>query len=120
MKKKMDYEHKYWKYEAKYLKLKKMVGGKKDELIIVNKKDNDKIKKQFSRLCECVRWNLYNDPRQAYDNGKKISEKKLNSVILPETIRDKILIVPVSRFEEITDYIILRKNEITYWNCLRH
>jgi phage anti-repressor protein len=77
-------------------------------------KINDKIKVLFSKLCECVMWNLYNLPKEAYYYGKKITNKKLNEIIIPESNINKVLIVPIHRSEEYMENINLGKNKLSY------
>lgn len=81
--------------------------------IIDTKKIDSKIKKLFSKICECTMWNMYENPSNAFYNGKKISNKKLNEIILSKSISNKLLIVPVHRFEEYLEYIELSNNDIT-------
>lgn len=40
-----------------------------EEFKIWNK--NTKIKIMFSKMCECVRWNIFDNPEEAYDKGKQ-------------------------------------------------
>jgi hypothetical protein len=64
-------------------------------------------------------WYLYEHPSEAYYNGRKISPNKLNKIILPESISNKMLIVPVHRFEEYFEYINLSKDNITLKQLLK-
>jgi hypothetical protein len=64
-------------------------------------------------------WYLYEHPSEAYYNGRKVSSNKLNKIILPESISDKMLIVPVHRFEEYYEYINLSKYNITLKQLLK-
>ena len=95
------------------------------------RKIDEKITKMFSRMSEDVRWNFYREPQDAYYNGKKITEKKLNDVVLPSTYFRKKIIVPVPgqaklgplasqqvekvhRFSEYIEIIYLDECNITY------
>ena len=92
----------------------KMLGGKNNNNIIIDtKKIDSKIKKLFSKICECTMWNIYENPLFAFYNGMKITTKKLNEIIIPESISNNILIVPVHRFEEYLEYIDLSNKDIT-------
>ena len=77
-------------------------------------KIDEKLTKMFSRINKDVRWNFYRNPQDAYYNGKKITEKKLNEVILPKTYFTKQLIVPVHRFSEYMEIIDIGYCNITY------
>jgi phage anti-repressor protein len=94
-----------------------MLGGKKhnntDDIIIDIKKIDSDIKKMFSEMCECTMWNMYENPLNAYYNGKKITTEKLNEIIIHESMSNNILIVPVHRFEEYMEYIDLSNENIT-------
>ena len=46
-----------------------------DIIIDIKKIDSD-IKKMFSEMCECTMWNMYENPLNAYYNGKKITTEK--------------------------------------------
>jgi phage anti-repressor protein len=83
-----------------------------NDYIYTKKMDLD-IKKLFSKICQCTMWNMYENPSNAYYNGRKISSNKLNEIILPKSISNRILIVPVHRFEDYVEYINLSKNDIT-------
>jgi hypothetical protein len=61
-------------------------------------------------------WNMYDRPNKAYFNGKKISNKKLQEIILPESEINKLLIVSVHRYDEFTDVINLGFDVISYEN----
>ena len=89
-----------------------------NDYIDTKKMDFD-IKKLFTKVCKCTMWYLYEHPSEAYYNGRKVSSNKLNKIILPESISDKILIVPVHRFEEYFEYINLSKNNITLKQLLK-
>lgn len=88
----------------------------------INIKNSDEsITKLFSKAGEDVRWNFYRKPCDAYYNGKKITEKKLNEVVLPKSYLTKNLIVYVHRFGEYMEIIDLGYKEITYkklFSCL--
>lgn len=75
--------------------------NKNDKTINIDNLDiykiNNDIKIYFSKMCECVMWNLYDKPNEAYFNSKPITNKKLNEIIIPETYMSKILIVPIKR-----------------------
>ena len=94
-----------------------MLGGHNNnnttDFIIDTKKIDLEIKKLFSEMCECVMWNMYEKPSNAYYNGKIISSKKLNEIILPESISNRILVVPMHRFEEHEEFIELSNKNIT-------
>ncbi len=63
----------------------------KNNYDIDNKKINTEIKGMFSKISECVMWNVYEKPNLAYYNGTKITNKKLNEIILEKTEINKIL-----------------------------
>lgn len=65
-------------------------------------------------MSECVMWNLYDKPEDAYYNGKKITNKKLNEIILPYTYIKKTLIVPCQRDSEYYENILLSPKNFTY------
>jgi len=94
-----------------------LLGGKKNNLVkpdIDIYKINNDIKIAFSKWCDCVMWNLYDKIDDAYFNGKKISAKKLNEIIIPYTYIGKILIVPCQRDHEYYENIILQSKSYTY------
>jgi len=85
----------------------KLIGGSSDNHPEIDiKKIDFKIKKMFSKMCECTMWNIYENPKKTYYNGEKITPDKLNEIILPESISEKILIVPVHRLKNITSILI--------------
>ena len=87
-----------------------------DDYIIDTKKMDSDIKKLFSKICECTMWNMYENPLLAFYNGMKITTKKLNEIIIPESISNNILIVPVQRFEKYLEHIDLSNKDITLKN----
>ena len=90
---------------------------KKDDKLIYNidiYKINNDLKIYFSKMCGCVMWNLYDKPNEAYFNGKPITTKKLNEIIIPESYMNKILIVPCQRDSEYYKNITLSSKKITY------
>ena len=89
-------------------------GGTKYNYEIDNKRINTEIKIMFSKMSECVMWNVYEKPILAYYNGKKITNKKLNEIILEETKINKILIVPCQRDSAYYENIDLGFDEISY------
>ena len=95
-----------------------IIGGDKNkkeiEVTFDIKKINNEISKMFSYSCECIMWNMYDKPNKAYYNGKKITDNKLKEKILPSTIINKLLIVPVHRFGEYIEIINLGNNKINY------
>lgn len=94
-------------------------GGSKnkgDDLIINNSNIDKVLIKIFSFLSHSVMWNMYDRPNKAYFNGKKISNKKLQEIILPESEINKLLIVSVHRYDEFTDVINLGFDVISYEN----
>ncbi len=93
-------------------------GGYNKDIIIDTKKIDLRIKKLFSKMCKCTMWNMYEKPTNAYYNGKKILPNKLNETILPKSISNKLLIVPVHRFEEYIECIELSKDKITLKDLL--
>ncbi len=92
---------------VKNFKNKKMLGGynNSNNYIIDTKKIDLNIKKIFSKLCKCTMWNMYENPSNAYYNGKIISLKKMNEIILPKSISNKILIIPVSSYKNLKIFI---------------
>ena len=86
----------------------------KNNYDIDNKKINTEIKSMFSKISECVMWNVYEKPNLAYYNGKKITNKKLNEIILEKTEINKILIVPCQRDSYYYENIDLGFDEISY------
>jgi phage anti-repressor protein len=91
-----------------------MNGGTKNNYEIDNKRINTEIKIMFSKISECVMWNVYEKPILAYYNGKKITDKKINEIILEKTIINKILIVPCQRDSAYYENIDLGFDEISY------
>uniref|UniRef100_A0A6C0DY54 MSV199 domain-containing protein n=1 Tax=viral metagenome TaxID=1070528 RepID=A0A6C0DY54_9ZZZZ len=89
-------------------------GGENNNYVIDNKKINTEIKIMFSKISKCVMWNVYEKPSLAYYNGKKITNKKLNKVILEQSRANKILIVPCQRDSEYYETIDLGFDEISY------
>jgi len=103
---------------VKNFKNKELLGGKNNfnsnsDYIIDTKKIDSKIKKLFSKICECTMWNMYENPNNAYHSGKKITTKILNTIIIPKSISNNLLIVPNHRFEEYFEYIDLSNDDIT-------
>jgi phage anti-repressor protein len=89
-------------------------GGTKNNFEIDNRKINTEIKIMFSKMSECVMWNVYEKPVLAYYNGTKITNKKLNEIILKKTKINKILIVPCQRDSAYYENIDLGFDEISY------
>jgi phage anti-repressor protein len=89
-------------------------GGEKNNYVIDNKKINTEIKIMFSKISKCVMWNVYEKPALAYYNGKKITDTKLNKIILEQSRANKILIVPCQRDSEYYETIDLGFDEISY------
>lgn len=77
-------------------------------------KINDEIKIYFSKICKCVMWNLYDNFDDAYFNGKKITNTKLNEIIIPKTSMNKILFLPCQRDSEYYESISLLPKQFTY------
>ena len=103
-------------YVVKTFKNTDLDGGakKNNDIIIDMYKINNDLKIYFSKMCECVMWNLYDKPYDAYFNGKRITTKKLNEIIIPETYISKTLIVPCQRDSEYYENILLSPMKITY------
>jgi phage anti-repressor protein len=91
-----------------------MEGGTKNKFNINNKRINNEIKIMFSKMAERVMWNVYEKPTLAYYNGNKITNKKLNEIILGETKTNKILIVPCQRDSAYYENIDLGFDNISY------
>lgn len=91
-----------------------MSGGGKKKYIIDNKKINAELKIMFSEMSESVRWNVYEKPRLAYYNGKIITDKKLNEIIIHKSYINNILIVPCQRDSEFYETINLGRDSISY------
>jgi phage anti-repressor protein len=91
-----------------------MEGGTKNKFNINSKRINTEIKIMFSKMAERVMWNVYEKPTLAYYNGNKITNKKLNEIILEETKTNKILIVPCQRDSAYYENIDLGFNNISY------
>lgn len=91
-----------------------MNGGGKKEYIIDNKKINAELKIMFSEISETVMWNVYEKPKLAYYNGKIITDKKLNEIIIHTSYINNILIVPCQRDSEFYDTINLGRDSISY------
>jgi phage anti-repressor protein len=92
-------------------------GGSKNngDNLIIDYNNVDKVLiKIFSFLSHSVMWNMYDNPNNAYFNGKKITKQKLKEIILPETEINKLLIVSVHRYDEFTEVINLGFNELSY------
>lgn len=116
----MDYDYKYQKYKYKCASIGVMTGGAKkknnddDEIDIDMHKINEEIAAMFSYGCICVMLNLYNRPEDAWFNGKRITDRKLSEIILPETGKDKILIIPLGRSSDSTEYINVGTSKLSY------
>ena len=91
-----------------------MDGGHKNNFEIDNKKINTEIKILFSKLSLCVMWNVYEKPNLAYHNGKKITSKKLNEMIIEKTTMNKTLIVPCQRDSEYYENINIGLDKLSY------
>jgi phage anti-repressor protein len=89
-------------------------GVKKDIDNIDMYKINNDLKIYFSKICDCVMWNLYDKPDEAYFSGRKITSKKLNEIIISESYINKILIVPCQRDSEYYENISLTSKKYTY------
>jgi 6-pyruvoyl-tetrahydropterin synthase len=92
-------------------------GGSKNngDNLIIDYNNVDKVLiKIFSFLSHSVMWNMYDNPNNAYFNGKKITKQKLKEIILPETEINKLLIVSVHRYDEFTEVINLGFDELSY------
>jgi len=59
-------------------------------------------------------WNLFESVENAFYHGKKILNNKLNTIILPKTNSNKIIILPCHRFEEYYKYIELSRKKYSY------
>jgi hypothetical protein len=100
--------------------LDKKGGSNNGDNLIINYNNIDKVLiKIFSFLSHSVMWNMYDNPNKAYFNGKKISNKKLKEIVLPESLINKLLIVPVHRYDEFTEIINLGFDEISYENLFK-
>lgn len=73
-----------------------------------------RIKISFSEYENSMKWLLFEDIKEVYFEGKPIKKKKLNEVVLEETLSDKIIMLPVHRFSEYYEYLILSKDAVTY------
>lgn len=91
-----------------------------EEFKIWNKNTNTNIKIMFSEMCECVRWNIFDSPEEAYNKGKQISTRKLNSTILERTMGNKVLIVPSDRDENYYEFITISENKVTYRQLFKY
>lgn len=91
-----------------------MSGGGKKNYIIDDKKINAELKIMFSEMSGSVRWNVYEKPRLAYYNGKIITDKKLNEIIIHKSYINNILIVPCQRDSEFYETINLGRDSISY------
>lgn len=96
-----------------YTKLTKKQTTNLDKLLDY-KKINTEIKILFSELSENVRWNLFDSYDDGYYNGKKMTKKHLQEIILPKTETNKILIVECHRDYLFNEIINLGYNKITY------
>jgi hypothetical protein len=74
---------------------------------------NAKIAKMFSSG-ECVMWNIYDKPEDAFYDGDKITIQKLNSIVLPKTDSKKLIILPCNRSSDYYKHIELSTKEYTY------
>ena len=97
-------------------KLKNNMDGGGKNYIVNNKRINTEIIIMFSKLSESVMWNVYEKPTFAYYNGKKITDKKLNEIIIQTSNINRILIVPCQRDSEFYDIINLDHEDISYKN----
>ena len=59
-------------------------------------------------------WNVYEKPNLAYHNGKKITSKKLNEMIIEKTTMNKTLIVPCQRDSEYYENINIGLDKLSY------
>jgi phage anti-repressor protein len=100
-----------------------LTGGANKMYKIINKKDidnfdeykiNNDLKIYFSKMCDCVMWNLYEKPEEAYFSGRKVTPKKLNEIIIPESYINKILILPCQRDSEYYENLSLSFKKYTY------
>lgn len=85
-----------------------------EELDKIRLNSDKQVKILFSKMGKNIKWNIYEDPTEAYDSGKKISQSKLNKVVLPKTMNNKIIMLNANRDYEYYEHITLPKKEITY------
>lgn len=95
-------------------KLKNNMDGGGKKYIIDNKKINAELKIMFSEMSESVMWIVYEKPKLAYYNGKIITDKKINEIIIHTSYINNILIVPCQRDSEFYDTINLGRDSISY------
>ncbi len=77
-------------------------------------KVNIKVKKALSNYSDNIMYNVFEKPSEAYFHGKKIPNKMLNYIVLPQTESDKILVLPAHRDSEVFLNLKLEKNQYTY------
>jgi hypothetical protein len=75
---------------------------------------NAKINKLFSLNNDCVMWNLYDKPEDAFYDGEIITSIKLNSIVLSKTNSKKIIILPCNRSTTYYKHLQLSKKAYTY------
>ena len=73
-------------------KLEKSGGGGKLRMIDKTPNQlNTEVKEVLSDYSDNIMWNLYENPEDAFYHGKKITNKRLNSIALNETCQEKSL-----------------------------
>ena len=75
---------------------------------------NAKINKLFSLNGNCVMWSLYDKPEDAFYNGERITSEILNSIVLPKTASNKLIILPCNRSNTYHKHLELSKKAYTY------
>ena len=71
----------------------------------------------IAKMCssdDCVIWNIYDKPEDAFYNDDKITKKMLDTVILPKTNSNKIIILPCNRSNNYHKNIELSTKKYTY------
>ena len=95
-------------------KLEKSGGGKLRMIDKTPNQLNTEVKEVLSDYSDNIMWNLYEKPEDAFYHGKKITNKRLNSIALNETISNKLIILECQRASEYYRYLELKTKAYTY------
>ena len=90
------------------------IGGKLSMIDKTPNQLNTEIKEFLSCYSDNIMWNLYENPTDAFYHGERISNKKLNSIILDESISNKLIILECQRASEYYRYLELETKTYTY------
>lgn len=92
----------------------KIGGGKLKMIDMTPNQLNTQVKEALSFYSDNIMWNLYELPEDAFYHGKKITNKKLNSIILPKSVSNKLIILECQRASEYYRYLELKTKPYTY------